>query len=169
MQRVLHLSRETHRIFSGFIVGKIIDSFIIGVLCYIGMLILHMPFPLLIAVIVGVTNVIPFFGPFIGAIPSGLLILLVAPDKVLWFVIFVFVMQQFDGNILCPKIVGETTGISPIWVLFGIILGSNLLGFVGMIVGVPFIAVTYTLFRNYIDRKHKEQQNNELEISTTDC
>ena len=166
--KVMEVSRLTDKTLSGFIMGKIIDSVIIGAIAFPFMLLIYPPYALLISVIIGVTNVIPFFGPFIGAIPSALLILLVAPSQFLWFVIFVFVLQQFDGNILGPKILGDSTGISPIWVLFGIITGSKLLGFLGMIVGVPFTAVAYTLFRNYVDKKHKEKQNNELETVEAD-
>lgn len=166
--KVMEVSRLTDHTLSQFIVGKIIDSAIIGLISFPFMLLIYPDYALLISVIIGVTNVIPFFGPFIGAIPSGLLILLVAPDRVLWFVIFVFVLQQFDGNILGPKILGDSTGISPIWVLLGIMVGSKLLGFVGMIVGVPFTAVAYTLFRNYVDKKHQGKQENELETCQTD-
>ncbi len=159
--KIMEVSRLTNKTFSGFIIGKIIDSAIIGVISFPFMLLIYPPYALLISVIIGVTNIIPFFGPFIGAIPSALLILLVAPDKFLWFIIFVFVLQQFDGNILGPKILGDSTGLSPIWVMFGILAGSKLLGFVGMIVGVPVTAVAYYLFKNYIDRKYQEKQNNE--------
>lgn len=165
--KIMEVSRLTDKTLSGFIMGKIIDSAIIGLISFPFMLLIYPPYALLISVIIGVTNVIPFFGPFIGAIPSALLILLVAPGQFLWFIIFVFVLQQFDGNILGPKILGDSTGISPIWVLFGIMAGSKILGFLGMIVGVPFTAVAYTLFRNYVDKKHKEKQTNELETVET--
>lgn len=166
--KIMEVSRLTNKTFSGFIIGKIIDSVIIGAISFPFMLLIYPPYALLISVIIGVTNIIPFFGPFIGAIPSALLILLVAPDKFLWFVIFIFVLQQFDGNILGPKILGDSTGISPIWVMFGILAGSKLLGFVGMLVGVPVTAVAYYLFRNYIDRKYQEKQNNEPKTCETD-
>ncbi len=166
--KIMEVSRLTNKTFSGFIIGKIIDSAIIGAISFPFMLLIYPPYALLISVIIGVTNIIPFFGPFIGAIPSALLILLVAPDKFLWFIIFVFVLQQFDGNILGPKILGDSTGLSPIWVMFGILAGSKLLGFVGMIVGVPITAIAYYLFRNYIDRKYQEKQNNESEPCESD-
>ena len=156
--KVMNVCRLTNHTFSGFIMGKIIDSAIIGLISFPFMLLIYPPYALLISVIIGVTNVIPFFGPFIGAIPSALLILLVSPDKFIWFLIFVFVLQQFDGNVLGPKILGDSTGISPIWVLFGILAGSKILGFLGMIVGVPITAVAYTLFKNFINKKHQEQQ-----------
>ncbi len=166
--RILEISRLTNRTFSGFIIGKIIDSAIIGAIAFPFMLLIYPPYALLISVIIGVTNVIPFFGPFIGAIPSALLILLVAPDRFLWFIIFVFVLQQFDGNILGPKILGDSTGLPPIWVMLGILAGSKILGFIGMIVGVPLTAVAYYLFKNYIDRKYQEKMSNELETGKAD-
>lgn len=138
------------RMFGGFINGKILDSAIIGVLCYIGCLIFKFPSALLVSVIIGVTNVIPFFGPFIGAIPATLLILIQNPIKALWFVLFVLVLQQLDGNIIGPKILGNTTGLSSFWVLFAILLFGGLWGFVGMIVGVPLFAVIYDVIKKLV-------------------
>ncbi len=149
----ISLVRETHGVFGGFISGKIIDSLIIGVLCFIGTSILGMPYAVLVSVIVGVFNVIPFFGPFIGAIPSALLILMVDPLKCLWFVIFIIVLQQFDGNILGPYILGGTTGLSAFWVIFAILTFGGLFGFIGMFVGVPVFAVIYTLISRGINKK----------------
>lgn len=140
---LLHLARKSNSIFGGFIIGKIIDSAIIGVLCFIGLTILNMPYTLLVSVIVGVTNVIPFFGPYIGAIPSTILILLDDPKKGLYFVIFILFLQQLDGNVIGPKILGDSTGLSAFWVVFSILLGGGLFGFVGMIMGVPTFAVIY--------------------------
>lgn len=138
-------------VFGGFIIGKIVDSLIIGLMCF-GILsllnmigLLQMPYVLLVSVIVGVTNVIPFFGPFIGAIPSTILIALSAPLQAVWFVLFVFLLQQFDGNFLGPKILGDKTGISSFWVLFSILLFGGLFGFVGMIIAVPTWAVLMNL------------------------
>lgn len=138
------------KMFGGFINGKIMDSAIIGVLCYIGCLIFKFPSALLVSVIIGVTNVIPFFGPFIGAIPATLLILIQNPIKALWFVLFVLVLQQLDGNIIGPKILGNTTGLSSFWVLFAILLFGGLWGFVGMIVGVPLFAVIYDVIKKLV-------------------
>ena len=138
------------RMFGGFINGKILDSAIIGVLCYIGCLIFKFPSALLVSVIIGVTNVIPFFGPFIGAIPATLLILIQNPIKALWFVLFVLVLQQVDGNIIGPKILGNTTGLSSFWVLFAILLFGGLWGFVGMIIGVPLFAVIYDVIKKLV-------------------
>lgn len=143
--------RFAHSVFGGFITGKLLDSLIIGIMCFFGMKFLKMPYVLLISVIIGVTNVIPFFGPFIGAIPSAFLILLVSPMKCLYFLIFVLVLQQFDGNILGPKILGDSTGLPSFWVLFSILLFGGLFGFVGMIIAVPLFAVIYRLTAAYIN------------------
>lgn len=148
--RVLRISRQANEVFSGFIAGKIIDSAIIGVLCFAGMTIFRMQYALLISVVVGVTNVIPFFGPFIGAIPSIMILLIVDPWDALYFGIFVLALQQFDGNILGPKILGDSTGLSPIWVLVAIIVGGGLFGFAGMLLGVPTFAVLYALTREWV-------------------
>jgi predicted PurR-regulated permease PerM len=150
------------RMFGGFINGKIMDSAIIGVLCYIGCLIFKFPSALLISVIIGVTNVIPFFGPFIGAVPATLLILIQNPIKALWFVLFVLVLQQLDGNIIGPKILGNTTGLSSFWVLFAILLFGGLWGFVGMIVGVPLFAVIYDVIKKLVI--HGLQRHQELAL-----
>lgn len=154
---VIDVSKMTNTTFSKFILGKIIDSAIIGLIAFPFMLIIYRPYALLISVIIGVTNVIPFFGPFIGAIPSAIIILMVAPDRLLWFLIFVLVLQQFDGNILGPKILGDSIGMPPIWVMLGIFAGSKLLGFLGMIVGVPITAVLYLLFKSYVEKKCNEK------------
>ncbi len=145
--RILSLTNTANSVFSGFIIGKIIDSLIIGIMCYVGMLILNIPFALLISVIVCVTNIIPYFGPFIGAIPSTLLLLFISPIKALWFVVFVFALQQVDGNIIGPKILGESTGLSAFWVIFAVTVFGGLFGFVGMIIGVPLFAVIYAIVK----------------------
>ena len=143
--KVLEEGRYVHQVFGGFIIGKLLDSLIIGILCFVLLNFMKMPYVLLISVIVGVTNVIPFFGPFIGAIPSAFLILLVSPVKCFWFLGFILLLQQFDGNILGPKILGDSTGLSSFWVLFSILLFGGWFGFVGMIIGVPTFAVFYKL------------------------
>lgn len=137
--------------FIGFISGKIIDSAIIGVICFAGTSILEMPYALLISVIVGVTNIIPFFGPYLGAIPSAIIILMVNPVKCLYFIIFILILQQVDGNLIGPKILGESTGLSGFWVIFSITIFGGLLGVPGMIIGVPFFAVLYAMVRRIID------------------
>lgn len=149
-QRILDEVKYADRMFGGFINGKILDSAIIGVLCYIVCLIVRFPSALLVSVIIGVTNVIPFFGPFIGAIPATLLILIQDPIKAIWFVLFVFILQQLDGNVIGPKILGNSTGLSSFWVLFAILLFGGLWGFVGMIAGVPLFAVIYDVVKKLV-------------------
>ena len=151
--RVFDVCTRTNKIFGGFIVGKLIDSLIIGILCYFGMLILKLPYPVLIAAIVGVTNIIPFFGPIIGLVPSALLILLINPWQCLYFVIFVLCLQQFDGNILGPHILGDSVGLSSFWILVSITVAGGIFGFAGMVLGVPCFAVFYSLFSDWVNRK----------------
>ena len=143
------------RTFMGFLNGKLLDSLIIGIICYIVCSILQMPYTLLVSVIVGVTNIIPFFGPLIGAVPSALIILMVDPTKCLIFVIFVIILQQIDGNIIGPRILGNSTGITGFWVMFSIILGGGLFGFWGLLLGVPVFVVIYSLVTNLIVKKLK--------------
>ena len=136
--------------FVGFINGKILDSAIIGVICYVCCLIFKFPNAMLVSVIVGVTNIVPFFGPFIGAIPSALLIFIESPLKSLWFLIFIVALQQVDGNIIGPKILGNSTGLSSFWVLFSILVFGGLWGFVGMVIGVPLFAVIYDIAKKLV-------------------
>lgn len=150
---ILHLTIKSNEIFGGFIIGKIIDSAIIGVLCFVGLSILNMPYTLLVSVIVGVTNVIPFFGPYIGAIPSAILIMLTDPKMGIYFIIFILVLQQLDGNVIGPKILGDSTGLSAFWVVFAILLGGGLFGFLGMILGVPTFAVFYYIVNMLINHR----------------
>ena len=152
------------KMFGGFINGKILDSAIIGLLCYLVCIIVKFPSALLVSVIIGVTNVIPFFGPFIGAVPATLLILIQNPIKALWFVLFILILQQLDGNIIGPKILGNTTGLSSFWVLFAILLFGGLWGFVGMIIGVPLFAVIYDVIKKLVI--HGLGRNEELEMLT---
>ncbi|HJB22504.1 MAG TPA: AI-2E family transporter [Candidatus Fournierella merdavium] len=154
-RRTLTVCRNANRVFNGFIYGKLIDSAIIGVLCFILMSLFKMPFALLISVVVGVTNVIPFFGPFIGAIPSVMILLMVDPIVAIEFGVLILILQQFDGNILGPKILGDSTGLSAIWVLVAIIVGGGLFGFVGMVIGVPTFAVLYSLTSDLLARRLK--------------
>ena len=155
---ILHIASKTNKTFNGFIIGKIIDSAIIGVLCFIGLSILKMPYTLLVTVIVGVTNVIPVFGPYIGAIPSAILILLVDPMKGLYFIIFIFLLQQLDGNVIGPMILGDSTGLSAFWVMFAILIGGGLFGLPGMIVGVPTFAVIYYIIKMFIQQKLEQKK-----------
>ena len=143
--------------FMGFITGRLLDSAIIGVICYICCLLFKFPYALLISVIVGVTNVIIFFGPFMGAIPSALLILMIDPMKCLYFIIFIIVLQQIDGNIIGPRILSGTIGINGFWILFSIILFGALFGFWGMLLGVPFFVVIYTAAEMLINKKLKKK------------
>ena len=149
------------RTFGGFIDGKLLDSAIIGVLCYIGCVIFRFPYALLVSALIGVTNVIPFFGPFIGAVPATLLIMIENPIKGLWFNVIVLLLQQLDGNVIGPKILGDRTGLSSFWVLFAIVLFAGLWGVVGMVVGLPLFAVIYDivkkLVRRGLTRKGQEQ------------
>jgi len=150
--------RFIDKTFGGFLSGKILDSFIIGVICFVCLQFIGTPYPVLISVIVGFTNIIPFFGPFIGAIPSALLILMVDPIQCLYFVIFVFILQQFDGNFLGPKILGDSTGLpSGFWVIFSITIFGGLFGFAGMIFGVPLCAVVYAFINRSVKKRLKKK------------
>ena len=152
--------RYTDKMFNGFLVGKIIDSAIIGLLCFAGLSFMGFEAPAFIGVIIGITNISPFFGPFIGAIPCGLLLLLENPMHCLYFIIFIFVLQQLDGNVIGPKILGNTTGVSSFWVLFSILLFGGMWGVVGMVIGVPLFAVIYDIIRKLVYRglrKHKRE------------
>jgi len=142
--------RYANKMFTSFLVGKFIDSTIIGILCYIFCLVANMPNAVLVSVIVGITNIIPFFGPFIGAIPAGLLILIDSPMKALTFAIFIVILQQVDGNIIGPKILGDSTGLSSFWILFSIIVFGGIWGFIGMIIGVPLFAVIYDIVKKLV-------------------
>ncbi len=150
-------ARLIDRTFGGFINGKILDSVIIGIICFFCVSIMKLPYPMLISVIIGVTNIIPFFGPFIGAVPCAFLILMVNPWQCLYFIIFVFILQQFDGNFLGPKILGNSTGLSGFWVIFSITLFSGLMGVAGMILGVPVFAVFYSLMRRKINNNLEQK------------
>ena len=152
-RKFLNGLRFVDKTFNGFLMGKLLDSAIIGLICYIVCMLLNMPYALLVSVLVGVTNIIPFFGPLIGAIPSAIIILMVDPFKCLVFVIFVILLQQLDGNIIGPKILGSTVGINGFWVMFSIILGAGLFSFWGMLLGVPVFVVIYTVINEGVERK----------------
>ena len=152
-EAVFDFAKFTNRTFGGFINGKIIDSIIIGIICFILMEIFGFPYPILISAIIGITNVIPFFGPFIGAIPAAIIILLVSPMYSLYFLILIFILQQVDGNIIGPAILGNTTGIASFWVLFSIVIGGGLFGFIGMVLGVPVFAIIYYYFSRSINKR----------------
>ena len=159
VDKILHFGNDANIVFSGFITGKLIDSLIIGIICFIGLTIIGMPYNVMISVIVGVTNIIPFFGPLIGAVPSALLIFLSdEPKMVIWLIIFIFLLQQFDGNILGPKILGGSTGLPAIWVMIALFIGGGLFGFIGMLLGVPTFALIYKLTREHINEKLKRKK-----------
>ena len=164
----VRVARETHRTFSGFINGKLLDSLIIGILCFIGMSILKFEYALLISFIVGVTNVIPFFGPMFGAIPSVLLLLMIDPWHALWFAVFIFALQQLDGNVIGPKILGDSTGLPALWVMFAILVGGALWGVAGMFVGVPLFAVIYRfskeILENLLKKKNMPENTNAYKV-----
>lgn len=155
--RALEVLSHANEVFIGFINGKLLDSAIIGVLCFVLCLIVRIPYALLISVVIGVTNVIPFFGPIIGAVPCLLILVIVNPLASLRFLILVVALQQFDGNILGPKILGNSTGLSAMWVMAAIVVGGGLFGFPGMILGVPTFAVIYDLLRQWVNRRVQEK------------
>ena len=150
---ILKHVRVINRIFGGFVSGKLLDSLIIGILCWISLSILNMPYTMIISLIVGITNIIPVFGPFFGAIPSAFLLLLTDPGKCLVFIIFIIILQQIDGNIIGPKILGDSTGLPAFWVLFSLLLFNHLMGFWGMLLGVPLFASFYYLLREFINAR----------------
>ena len=162
-EKVMAGFEQANSVFSGFITGKIIDSIIIGLICFIVLTIMSMPYATMISVMIGITNIIPFFGPLIGAVPTSLLILLVDPKKFIIFVVFVVVLQQFDGNILGPKILGDSTGLPGFWVLMSLILFGGIFGFGGMILAVPTTALLYSFIRGSVEEKLR---NKKLPTST---
>ena len=151
--KIIGIMRRSNEIFGGFIVGKIIDSMIIGVIAYVACLLMQMPYPALLGTIIGVTNIIPFFGPFIGAIPCIILVGLYNPLMALYMLIFVIILQQVDGNIIGPKILGDYTGLTSFWVIFSILIGGGFFGVLGMILGVPVFAVIYYLLKRFFEYK----------------
>jgi len=155
----------SNKTFGGFITGKLIDSLIIGVLCFVAMRIVGLPYPILISTIIGVTNIIPFFGPFIGAIPSIAIICIISPMQALYFLILVVILQQLDGNVIGPAILGNSLGIASFWVMFAIVVGGGLFGFLGMVIGVPIFAIIYYYLSRYVDKRLKEK---ELDAKTKD-
>lgn len=152
-KRILQLVDRSNDTFGKFLSGKIIDSAIIAVLTFIVLTIFKMPYVLLISVIIGITNIIPFFGPFFGAIPATIIILFVSPIKALWFILIIIVIQQLDGNIIGPKILGDSIGISAFWILFSLLVAGKFLGLVGMIIGVPLFAIIYSIIKEVIEEK----------------
>lgn len=160
VDEAIDVLKYTQMVFDGFVIGKLLDSFIIGIICYVAMLIFGMEYPLIISLIVGITNVIPFFGPFIGAIPGFAILVIINPVKACLFLIWILVLQQFDGNILGPKILGDKVGLPSIWVMFAIIVGGGLWGFVGMFVSVPLFAVIYSLVNKWVSVRLEKKKIN---------
>ena len=156
-EETFELGRMSNTIFSDFIIGKMIDSTIIGIIAFIGMLFIYPDYAVLIAIIIGITNMIPFFGPFIGAIPSVFILLILSPFAAFVFLIFIIVLQQIDGNIIGPKVLGSSLGLSPLWILVGIIVGNGAMGFLGMVIGVPTFAVIYNLVSCNTKKKLEEK------------
>ena len=163
--RIIRVASLSNRTFTGFVSGKLIDSLLIGIICFVALTAMRMPYALLISVIIGVTNIIPFFGPVIGAVPSVLIVLLVDPRKALLLLIFIVALQQFDGNILGPRILGDSTGLPNFWVMFAIIVGGGLFSFTGMLVSVPVFAVIYALLRESLANRLKSRG---LPVKTSD-
>jgi len=155
---ILENINYTDKIFGDFFSGKLIDALLVGVLCFLFMVIFDFPYALIVSVLVGVTNIIPYFGPFIGAIPSAFLIFLVNPVKSIYFLIFIFILQQLDGNIIEPKIIGSKTGLSSFWVLFSLLIFGGLFGVVGMIIGVPIFSILYSFINGLVRRKLDEKK-----------
>lgn len=167
---IIKTGRKANDIFGGFITGKIVDSFIIGVICYIGCLILRIPSAVVVSVIIGITNIIPAFGPFFGAIPSLFLVVIQSPIHALYLVIFIIILQQLDGNIIGPSILGSSTGLSTFWVMFAILLGGGLFGFIGMVIGVPTFGVIYYIIQEimaYVLKRKKLSAKTEDYIELT--
>ena len=157
IETLIYWTRRANRIFTGFISGKIVDSLIIGAICYVCMLIFRMEFPMLISSIVCVTNIIPFFGPFIGWAPSALILLIVNPMSALWFSIFILVLQQLDGNVIGPHILGDYVGVSALSIMIAIVIGSGLFGFVGMLLSVPVYALIYAILKTVFAENLKKK------------
>ncbi len=156
--RIMSLAARINKVFSGFLVGKIIDSIIIGCICFVCLTLMNMPYNLMISVIIGVTNIIPFFGPIIGAVPSTLFMVIVSPQKALILLIFIVVLQQFDGNVLGPKILGDSTGLPGFWVLVSILFFGGLWGFPGMVIAVPTFALIYSFTREFVEDRLKKKK-----------
>ena len=151
--KVMEIADLSNNIFGKFVYGKILDSMIVGVLCFIGMSILNIEYALLISVIIGITNIIPVFGPFLGAIPSIFILLMIDPFQAIWFTIFILALQQLDGNVIGPKILGNSIGISGFWIMASVIVGGGLFGFLGMLLAVPVFATFYVLFSRMVNNR----------------
>ena len=163
--RILELGSRTNFLFTRFIAGNLLDSMIVGILCFIGMSVFRFPYPLLVSVIVGVTNLIPIVGPFIGAIPGSLIILIVDPVKAALFLLFILVLQQIDGNVIKPRLFGNQVGLPSLWVLIAIVVGGRLFGIVGMLAGVPVVALIYSIVRENVDKKLADESEEDTQTA----
>ena len=157
LPKTFEIAELSNKMFGRYVYGRIIDSLIIGMLCFIGMSIFRFDYALLISVIIGITNIIPMFGPFIGAVPSILILIIVNPLEAVWFTVFVFALQQLDGNVIDPKVVGDSIGISGFWIMVSVIIGGGLFGVVGMFIAVPVFAIIYVLIGGAVNKKLKEK------------
>ncbi|MGG7157858.1 AI-2E family transporter [Clostridium perfringens] len=155
--RIIELGNMCNEMFSKFILGQCTEALVIGVLCFIGMIILKMPYALLISVVIGVTALIPVFGAFLGTIPSAFIILIIDPIKALWFIIFIIVLQQLEGNLIYPRVVGSSIGLSALWVMFAMIVGGSLFGIIGMLIGIPIFGVVFKILKRVANRKINER------------
>lgn len=163
--RILELGSRTNFLFTRFIAGNLLDSMIVGILCFIGMSVFRFPYPLLVSVIVGVTNLIPIVGPFIGAIPGSLIILIVDPVKAALFLLFILALQQIDGNVIKPRLFGNQVGLPSLWVLIAIVVGGRLFGIVGMLAGVPVVALIYSIVRENVDKKLADESEEDTQTA----
>lgn len=161
--KIIDITRLTHTTFIKYISGIFLDACIVAILCFIGMLFIYHPYALLFAVIAGLSNMIPFFGPIIGAVPNTLLLLMTAPQKVIWFLLFILVLQQIDANIINPKILGNSIGLPVHWVIFAILIGGGVFGFVGMLVGIPIFAVIYLLMTTFVNDRYNKMLKKDVE------
>ncbi|MBQ5777739.1 MAG: AI-2E family transporter, partial [Oscillospiraceae bacterium] len=157
VKKIINLAKYTHSTFGNYLTGQLLDAAILGIICFILMSIFGMEYALLISMTVAITNIIPFIGPFIGAIPSAFILLMVQPSKVIWFIVMILVLQQIDGNLLAPKIVGKTTGLSSFWIIFSILLGGGLFGIAGVLLAVPTFSVIHLILNRYIKKRLSEK------------
>ena len=152
------LSRRAKTIFKSFLGGKLLDSFIVGLIAFIIFSLTKMPYSVLITFIIAITNIIPFFGPFIGAVPSVIIIFFESPIKAFWFLVIILVIQQIDGNIIGPKILGDSLGVSSFWILFAILLGGKFFGFIGLVIGVPLFVFLQTILDDFLKKKLEKKK-----------
>lgn len=155
--KTMELTRRANDIFGNFLSGKILDSMIVAVLTFVVFMLVKMPYAMLVSFIIGLTNIIPFFGPFIGAVPSFFIILFISPQKAILFIIIIIVIQQIDGNIIGPKILGDSLGISPFWILFSLLVFGKLLGFIGLVIGVPLFVLAYSIIKDLVESRLKKK------------